>query len=193
MDGTFNVAPLSVNSAVCDSYTIRRVSCDYGYAFLLNKYQSTYEELFSAIQDRCTELGFQANPTTITLDFQQAVINAVMSSFGPQVNLHGCFYHLTQATWRKIQTLGLVQRYREEEVKLFCGMLDGLTFLPVDDVPEGMTYLGNTHQKNSNLSWTTLTTPMCPEHPHGTSIPLLLRGDQEPITYATDGTTPLKS
>ena len=78
----------------------------------------------------------------ITLDFEQAVINAVMSSFGPQVNVHGCFYHLTQATWRKIQTLGIVQRYREEEdVKLFCGMLDGLAFLPVDDVPEGMTYL----------------------------------------------------
>ena len=70
------------------------------------------------------------------------MITAVMSSFGPEVNVHGCFYHLTQATWRKIQILGLVQRYREEEeVKLFCGMLDGLAFLPVDDVPEGMTYL----------------------------------------------------
>ena len=64
---------------------------------------------------------------------------AVTSSFEPQVNVHGCFYHLAQATWRKIQTLGLVQRYREE--KLFCGMIDGLAFLPVDDVAEGMTYL----------------------------------------------------
>jgi len=70
------------------------------------------------------------------------VINAVMSFFGPQVNVHGCFYHLTEATWRKIQTLGLVQQYREEEdVKLFCGMLDELAFLPVGDVPGGMTYL----------------------------------------------------
>ena len=68
------------------------------------------------------------------------MINAVMSSFGPQVNVYGCFYHLTQATWKKIQTL--VQRYREgEEVKLFCDMLDGLAFLPVDDVTEGMTDL----------------------------------------------------
>ena len=52
------------------------------------------------------------------------------------------FYHLTQATWGKIQTHGLVHRYREEEdAKLFCDILDGLVFLPVDDVPEGMTYL----------------------------------------------------
>ena len=69
------------------------------------------------------------------------MINAVMSSFGPQVN--GCFYHLTQATWRKIQILGFVQQYKEEkDVKLFCDMLDGLPFLPVDDVPEGMTSMG---------------------------------------------------
>ena len=26
-------------------------------------------------------------------------------------------------------------------MKLFCGMLDGLTFSLMDDVPEGMTYL----------------------------------------------------
>ena len=35
--------------------------------------------------------------------------------------------------------LGLVQRYREEEaVKL---LLDGVAFLPVDDIPACMTYL----------------------------------------------------
>ena len=68
------------------------------YAFLSNKDQFTYEELLTAIQDRCTELGFQADPTTITLDFEQAVIKAVTLSVGLQVNVHGCFYHLTQAT-----------------------------------------------------------------------------------------------
>ena len=39
------------------------------------------------------------------LDFEEAVINAVTSSFG------------------------------EEDMKLFCGLLDGLNFLPVGDVP----------------------------------------------------------
>ena len=57
------------------------------YVFLPNKHQSTYEELFTAIQDRCTELGFQADPTTITLDCEQAVINAVTSSFGPKSSI----------------------------------------------------------------------------------------------------------
>jgi len=36
----------------------------------------------------------------------------------------------------------LVQRcLQEADVKLFCGMLEGLTFLPKEDVDEGMTYL----------------------------------------------------
>ena len=48
----------------------------------------------------------------------------------------------SQSTWRKIQHLGLVNKYRDdEEVKLFCGMLDGLAFLPVDDFSTGMAYL----------------------------------------------------
>ena len=29
----------------------------------------------------------------------------------------------------------------DDDVKLFCGMLDGLAFLPVADVPEGLKYL----------------------------------------------------
>jgi hypothetical protein len=41
-----------------------------------------------------------------------------------------------------VQQLGLVTRYRsDEEVKLFCGMLDGLAFLPVSEVPQGLQYL----------------------------------------------------
>jgi len=41
-----------------------------------------------------------------------------------------------------VQSLGLVQHYRQEEdVQLFCGMLDDLAFFPEEDVVEGMTYL----------------------------------------------------
>src|SRR6218665_699646 len=56
-------------------------------------------------------------------------------AFGQQVNVTGCFYHLTQSTWRKIQELGLSVAYRDNKtLKHFCGMLDGLAFLPLTDV-----------------------------------------------------------
>ena len=59
MDGTFNSCPslfqhlYVVRATLGESY----VSCVY--AFLSNKDQSTYEELLSAIVDKCADLRFQ--------------------------------------------------------------------------------------------------------------------------------------
>ena len=51
------------------------------------------------------------------------------------LNLHG--YHLTQSTWRKVQNLGLSELHKENgEIRHFCGMLDGLSFLPLEQVPQ---------------------------------------------------------
>jgi len=61
---------------------------------------------------------------------------------GMHVHVQGCFYHLTQSTWRKVQELGLVQTYRSQPaVKHFCGMRDGLAFLPIAEVPDGLRHL----------------------------------------------------
>ena len=66
----------------------------------------------------------------------QCSISAV---FGSDVSVQGCFFHLTQNTWRKVQELGLAETYRnDEDVKQFCGMVDALAFLPPDDVPAGV-------------------------------------------------------
>ena len=71
-----------------------------------------------------------------------SVIQAVKGVFGEHVSARGCFYHLTQNTWRKLQQLGLTDQCKShEEFKLFCRVLDGLAFLPITDVPEGMTFL----------------------------------------------------
>ena len=52
------------------------------------------------------------------------------------------FYHLTQNTWRKIKDLGLAQDYKDnDDIKLFCGIIDSLAFLSCDQVLEGMEYL----------------------------------------------------
>ena len=52
------------------------------------------------------------------------------------------YYHLTQATWRKVAGEGLTDRYHaEEEVRLFCGKLDGLALLPPEDIAMGLASL----------------------------------------------------
>ncbi|KAG7160852.1 phospholipid-transporting ATPase IF-like 3 [Homarus americanus] len=47
-----------------------------------------------------------------------------------------------RAFWRKIQELGLTTIYKDsEDVKLFCGMVDSLALLPLEDIPAGIDYL----------------------------------------------------
>lgn len=185
MDGTFDVAPLLFQQL----YVIRAplgesaVSCVY--AFLPNKLQSTYEEFLTAVTSKCSDLGFQPDPTTVVTDFERAAINAVSTVLGPHVRSQGCFYHLTQSTWRKIQSLGLVTLYRDsEEVKLFCGMLDGLAFLPVGDVPAGLAELKEDIPEgleplvdyfNATYISGTYRNVQRPPRPDGTVPPILVR------------------
>lgn len=142
IDGTFGTAPRQfkqlfvIRAAVNDVYA----TCIYG--FLPNKLQSTYEEVFAAVLNSCDGYDLIPDPTTISCDFEIAIHNAIKSMLGAHIRIQGCFYHLTQSTWRKIQNEGLSVLYKtDESVKHFCGMLDGLAFLPTDRVQEGMRHL----------------------------------------------------
>ena len=53
------------------------------------------------------------------------------------ISIQGCFDHLTQATWRRVQA----KRLSDQDVRNSCWMLDALAFLPVDRVSDGMRYL----------------------------------------------------
>ena len=74
-------------------------------------------------------------------DFDDAVLRAVTTVFGRHINHQGCFYNLTQASWRKIQQLGLVPLYNDDDFRLFCDMMDGLAFFPVPDLTNGIRLL----------------------------------------------------
>ena len=76
------------------------------------------------------------------MDFEKAVHQAILNVFGNDVTIHCCFYHLKQSTWRKIQNLGLTNSYKDDEnIRLLCGQLDALAFLPINKVKEIMDYL----------------------------------------------------
>ena len=90
-----------------------------------------------SFQQKCSELDFQIDPTTVTIDYDLAALNAVTTTFSPRMFLPPHAKYTEQAS-----EFGPRQRYREaDDVKLFCGMLDGLAFLPVDDVPDGLASL----------------------------------------------------
>lgn len=98
--------------------------------------------MLKAVGRETEKLGVTCDPKKVVCDFELAAINAVAAVLGTHVQVQGCFYHLCQSTWRKIQELGLAAVYMDNrEVQHFVGMIDGLAFLPVGDVVSGMTYL----------------------------------------------------
>ena len=143
MDGNFKLCP----SIFMQLYVIRTklddgaVSCVY--AFLSGKAAPNYTALLAAIIHKCHNLGLFPAPTSVVTDFEQAMFNSIRNVFGRlRVNIDACFYHLTQSTWRKIQSLGLANLYNgDDSVKVFVGMMDGLAFLPLNDIAQGVALL----------------------------------------------------
>jgi hypothetical protein len=133
MDGNFGISPklflqlYVIHAPLAD----RSVPCVY--ALMECKTQESYEELLTAIDRHCTGLGHQPNPAVIITDYEVAVMQAIRAVFGDDIVTRGCFFHLTQSTWRKIQELpGLSAMYKDtESLRHFCGMLDGLAFVPI--------------------------------------------------------------
>ena len=114
MDGTFSVAPHPCKQL----YTIQ------------------------SIVDNCHASNLQLNVQTIITDIEDAVLRVVTAVFGRHINHQSCFYHLTQASWRKIQQLGLMSLYNnDDDFRLLCGMMEGLAFLPVPDLTNGIHLL----------------------------------------------------
>lgn len=142
MDGNFKMAPAQFTQVYVIRVPFNTIHVSCVYALLQKKTRSVYSELFDVIVDRITRLEMNLNVKTVVTDFEDAVLRAVSASFGREVETKGCFYHLTQSTWRKIQQLSLTEHYHSDlEFRRFCSMLDGLAFLPTEEVKEGMEHL----------------------------------------------------
>ena len=58
--------------------------------------------------------------------------------FGRQSSLNGCHFHLSQAWWRKIQSLGLATEYKSEVsvIEKWLKVFFGLSFLNSENIEE---------------------------------------------------------
>ena len=77
-----------------------------------------------------------AQQTHMIMYFELAAINSFELEW-PLTNVKGCFFHLTQNVWRKIQEVGLQADYIQDEyLTLRLRMLPALAFASPFDVPE---------------------------------------------------------
>jgi hypothetical protein len=68
--------------------------------------QRIYEILLKAVVDKCNALCYSIDCSTVISDFEQEVINAVITVLGSHITVNDRSYHWTQSMWQKIQELG---------------------------------------------------------------------------------------
>ncbi|CAM4836094.1 unnamed protein product [Rotaria magnacalcarata] len=62
-------------------------------------------------------------PARVMSDYEASIITAVANEF-PQAIHSGCFFHFTQAIYRRIQSLGLITSYSQDsDIRICCRKL----------------------------------------------------------------------
>lgn len=137
IDGTFKVSPTLFTQLFSIHALINNSAYPLVYVLLPNKTENGYERVLRKI----VELQPGLNPASIMADFEKASLNACATVF-PGALLAGCFFHLGQSLWRKVQECHLAEAYRDDDdVRVHVKMLLALSFVPVADVAEAFDEL----------------------------------------------------
>ncbi|GFR89087.1 hypothetical protein ElyMa_000785300 [Elysia marginata] len=99
---------------------------------MANKTTGSYRQVLVRVRRITRQLTHHNwRPQVIIADFQMALWNVVETEL-PTTTLSGCYFHLTQSFWRKIQEFGLARSYRmnqrlQDTVKKFMA----IGYLPI--------------------------------------------------------------
>jgi len=102
MDGNFSLAPALFSQLYVIHAPLASTYVTCAYALMAGKSQDEYQEMLQAVVAAIRQTGFDADPDVIITDFEQTVFGAAATVLGNHAIHRDCFYHLTQATWRKV-------------------------------------------------------------------------------------------
>ena len=139
VDGTFSISP----SLFSQIYVVMAERGGFVlpviYAMLPNKEGETYRRMFEAVKQVWPNL----NPLSVSIDFEQAAIGALRSTF-PNCAIHGCLFHLTKNMRRKLADESLLARYNSDpEFAVVARMIIALAFVPIEDLKDAVEALAN--------------------------------------------------
>ena len=141
IDGTFKVVShpfmqlLSINVHIV--YNGKRTLVPGAYIFMTRRRKMDYVAVFKKKLILITNFtGNPINLCTIMCDFEVAFWSAwrflILEDIFPNVILKGCYFHFTQAVFRKVMFFGLKGKYYNDPgTKHLCRKLMALPLLPV--------------------------------------------------------------
>lgn len=153
VDGTFNYCPkyflqMFTIHILKNGHYIPLVFC-----LLPNKNKNTYLLALQIIARKCVDI-IQQNfyPKQVVADFEQGIHGAVYSMW-KNVTIIGCKFHLGQAWWRKIQSLGLSTEYKDttSEIGKWLTYIFGLPLLDPEEVSDCFVFDLCSIQPNTSL------------------------------------------
>ena len=137
VDGTFSVKPplFSQVYTIHAAYNGKVIPCIY--SLLPNKSEATYTSLLQRIQ--CLKPTLK--PTSITVDFDKAMLSSIKTVF-PETIIKGSFFHLCQCIYGKIQQSDLSSLFASSpDFSLRMRMISALAFCPPNCVCDAFEQL----------------------------------------------------
>jgi hypothetical protein len=147
VDGTFSTVPPQFGQLFSFHSLLGGKLLPRVYVLMSRRDRDSYILVIDWIRARCQQLNVLFAPANILSDFETSLIAAFRDSM-PGTLHRGCYFHLAQALWRNVQTLGLRQLYLDNHaVRMTVRQLMGLGFLPLAIVRHNFHILRQTaHQ-----------------------------------------------
>ena len=140
IDGIFKVSPNHFRQLLCIHLWMTQEGRTHAFPIALcclnNKSESLYQQLFI----RLAVLIPALKPTSIMTDFERALRNAIMQVF-PNVTLHGCWFHYTQAIMKNARKHLPAAVRNEQNVKSWVMSVMSIPLLPANNIHGAFDYL----------------------------------------------------
>lgn len=113
------------------------------YILLMDKKESTYETAFALIKSQFPEW----HPISFRTDYEKAAMNAIRNIF-PDVICKGCYFHFSQALWKRAKALKL---NKKRMFKKHIALCTALALLPPELKCDGWLYIMEDCPKTLNI------------------------------------------
>ena len=140
-DGTFSIVKDPFLQMFSVHVFIRHGTCfkqiPVAFVIMSRRTKEDYEQVFKAL----LQLLPQVHVKKVVIDFEKAVWSTLRRMMSrnefPNVKIKGCFFHFTQALYRRIGLIGLAAQYKHcLGTRDICRQMMALAFLPKEYVPK---------------------------------------------------------
>ena len=128
-DGTFTVCPSLFYQLYTLHAEVHGQIVPLLYSLFPLKSKHCYKFMWEKLKELMIQKGITPNVKAFRSDVEPAPIKTLLSTFVPK-SVSTCFFHLAQAHWRKIQSLGLMELYiSNEDYSLLLRSFTALAFV----------------------------------------------------------------